>query len=130
MFIYDIGEKIFNSLGKRDKVIIVSFAGALFINLATWLAVLLFFRKIGWSVSPEDFVILRYNIYFGISSFGQWYKLLFAPLVGFLVVLINLPFSLLSYLNYKIAAYILALSAVITNIAGLVAVLLLTYINS
>ena len=123
MVFLKINDLIRHNLGKRDKVILISFWIALAINIFLWLALLLQFGR------ADDFIILRYNIYFGISSLGQWYKILFIPLTGLIVLAVNYVAALVLYLNYKLLSYIAIFSALAINVIILTVGALLIYSN-
>lgn len=95
----------------RDWYAQMTNALSLAINL--WMWIMLYSR-----VYPtHELVTLHYNIYFGITLAGEWYKIFLIPFFGFLVIVINFFFSLLWYERDKLASYItIAVSCIIQAI--------------
>jgi len=112
-----------SSVGKRDLVILVNFIVALLMNIAIWVILLANFS------TATEYIIIRYNIYFGISALGPWYALLATGGIGLGVIILNFVLALGLYLNYKILSYFLVYSATILNLILLVAGILLIYNN-
>ncbi len=56
---------------------------SLFINIGILIAILYIL------VIPKDIIILHYNVYFGIDYIGKSFKALSVPMIGFLVLGIN-----------------------------------------
>ncbi|MFA4871899.1 MAG: hypothetical protein WC610_02465 [Patescibacteria group bacterium] len=123
MIFFQIKEKIKLSPAKRDKAIIFNLTFALLINLALWIILLFSF----WRTS--DYIILGYNIYFGISAFGPWYQILLLPLMGLIIIAVNFLSAFFVYLPQKILSYFLAVVATVANVIVLVAGLLLVFSN-
>ncbi len=123
MSFLDLLEKLRLSPAKRDRLVLILFALALIFNIALWALIIFNF----WKVS--DFVVLHYDIYFGIGSLGPWQELLFAPLVGFLFIIGNGIASLLLHLNYRHLSYFLATMALVANLILLISGSLLVYSN-
>ena len=123
MIFFQIKEKIKLSPAKRDRAIIFNLTFALLINLVLWLILLFSF----WQTS--DYIILGYNIYFGISAFGPWYQILLLPLIGLIIIAVNFLLALFVYLPQKILSYFLAIAATLINVIILVAGMLLVYSN-
>lgn len=123
MIFFNLREKILTSPAKRDKFIVINFFVGLLLNLALWLAL-----AVNFSGSLE-YVVLRYNIYFGVSWFGSWLNILIIPGIGLVVLLVNYIIAALLYLNYIIISYFLAYAASLVNLLALVAGLLLIYSN-
>jgi len=118
--LFDLVEK---TPAKRDHVIFPAMILAAILNVSAWLAVLIGFWRF------KDFIILQYNIYFGISSFGSWQQLLLLPLAGLVVSIMDLLWAFKLYLEYRILSRVLAVTAVIFNLILLSAVGLLIYMN-
>ena len=124
-FIFNLRELVVKSPARRDKLIIIPLVLSSLIILIELAAVPLVFRTF------KDYIILHYNIYFGISSLGHWSKLFFIPLLGLLIVAVNyfLAFYYF-YLKDKFLGYFLALTALVYNLITLAALFLIIYINS
>ena len=113
-----------NSLYFKDKIIkwslIVSIALAI-IHLA-----LIYFR-IPVRVEP---IVLRYNIYVGISLIGPWYQAFYLPLMGFVIIIFNFLLAKMMFLKEKTLAYVLAIVAIVCQISLLTTGALLVIVNS
>ena len=119
-----ITDLIDGSPAKHDKFVYFSLLFAFLLNLALWITVVVAF----WSSS--EYIILQYNMYFGISSFGPWYQLLLMPLGGLAVILINGLLAFQIYLGYRVLARIMPVIAALINALLIIVVALLIYINS
>ena len=124
---YSIFLKLFdlveNTPAKRDHVIFPAMIVAVVLNIANWLAVLFGF----WNF--KEYIILQYNVYFGISSFGAWQQLLLLPLAGLIIGVIDFLWSFRLYLEYRVLSRVLAVTAVVLNLILLLAISLLIYMN-
>lgn len=123
-FIFNLRELAAKSPAKRDKLIIVPLLFSILFALIGLVAVPLVFRTF------KDYVIIHYNVYFGISALGPWMKLFFIPLSGFLITAVNYFLTLRFYLKDKILSYLLSVSALAYNLIALAALFLIIYINS
>lgn len=97
---------------------------AIFVNMVNW-AVLAYF------IRPVDFpIILHYNVYFGVDLIGSWWQVFFLPLMGTLILIINL---VLAYLFFKqkerVASHLLLLSAFVIQAGISIAVASIVLIN-
>ncbi len=98
--------------------------GAIFVNLVNW-AILAYF------IRPVDFpIILHYNVYFGVDLIGSWWQVFFLPLMGTLILIINL---ILAYFFFKqkerVASHLLLLSAFVIQAGISIAVASIVLIN-
>ena len=123
MILYKLQDLILMSPAKRDRIIVINLFLSSVINLLLWGLLIFNF----WQ-SP-NFIVLGYNIYFGISGFGPWYYILIMPLIGLLVIVLNFSVSLAWYLREKILSYFLAFVASVVNIIIFLAALIIIYIN-
>ena len=120
---YKVRDLIETSPAKRDRLILASMIAVAALNLALWVLAPLFF----WQYN--EYIVLQYNIYFGISSLGPWTMLLLIPLGALLFSALNFSLSFLFFLKNKLLSYLLAVSAVIGNFVSLCAMILIIYIN-
>ena len=123
MILLKFQELVVSSPAKRDKFILSSFTAGVLFNAVLWVALIFNF----WASS--EYIILRYNIYFGISSFGPWLNILLIPFVGGLIITVNFLLAFYFYFDYKILSYFLSFSATGLNLIILIAGFLLIYIN-
>jgi len=120
---YKVRDLIETSPAKRDRLIFISMITAGVLNLISWLIVPIFFWKF------TEYVVLQYNIYFGISSLGPWALLLLLPFLTLAGSLGNFALSFLFFLKNKLLSYYLAVAAVAINLIALFALILIIYIN-
>ena len=117
-------EAIRYNLGKKDRVILTGYILALVLDVSLFIALLFVFGR------SFDYVVVRYNIYFGISALGPWYQLLWMPFVGLLVLAVNFFLSLALYLNHRLLSYLLAVATPLINLMLVVAGFLSIYSNT
>lgn len=120
---YKVRDLIETSPAKRDRLIFISMIVAGVLNLISWLIVPISFWKF------TEYVVLQYNIYFGISSLGPWAMLLLLPFLTLVGTLGNFALSFLFFLKNKLLSYYLAVAAVAINLIALFALILIIYIN-
>ncbi|MFA6228345.1 MAG: hypothetical protein WC668_04150 [Patescibacteria group bacterium] len=111
------------SPAKRDRLISGVFSAAALFDLLALAAVLLYF----WHF--QEFVVLQYNIYFGISSFGPWQYLLLLPLAGWLICLVNFLLAFKVYLRDRNLSYFLSFAALASALIIAAQIGLLVYMN-
>lgn len=124
MIFFKFHELVWVNPAKRDKIVIISFILSFLINVALMAALIINF------FTAKEFIILRFNIYFGISKLGPWYEALILPLLGLAVTLVNFLLSFYFYLKEKLLSYLLAVSTVAVSLILLLASILIIYINS
>lgn len=123
MILFNFREKIKTSPAKRDKAILVCFLVALMLNIVLWGLLLFNFEQ------SSEYIVLRYTVYFGISSLGPWQYILLLPLIGLLVLLINTLIAFSFYLKYRVLSYFFTSAAIFINAMILIAGSLLVYFN-
>ncbi|MFA5125150.1 MAG: hypothetical protein WC473_05025 [Patescibacteria group bacterium] len=111
------------SPAKRDRLVSGVFVAAAVFDLLSLAAILLYFWRF------KEFVVLQYNIYFGISSFGSWQYLLFLPLLGWLICLVNFLLALKVYLRDRKLSYFLSFAALASSLIIATQIGLLVYMN-
>lgn len=123
MIAFKFQELILSGTARRDKLVLVNLAVGLLANVILWIILVFNF----WG--SVEYIILRYNIYFGISSFGPWWRILLLPLIGLLILVINFGNAFYFHFHNRILSYFLSFGAAGLNIILLAAGLLLIYIN-
>ncbi|MFC1632991.1 hypothetical protein ACFL1U_02510 [Patescibacteria group bacterium] len=103
----------------KDRFSMVVFALTLLLALAQ-LLVLIFLGPQGSMPTA-----LHYNVYVGIDTFNEPINLLWIPVVGLIIFVINLVLGLLIYTRSKYLTYWLGISALLTQIILLVSIFLL-----
>jgi len=123
MILYKIQDSILKSPAKRDRLIISNLFLSLTINIFLWFFLLYNF----WQAN--QYVVLGYNIYFGISLLGHWYQILIMPIMGLVVIAFNFSLGFYFYLKERLISYFLAGIASVFNIIVLLAALIIIYVN-
>jgi len=121
--IFSVREIIEVSPAKRDRLIFVSLIIGGVANAAAWILIPIFF----WQA--KEFIVLQYNIYFGISSLGPWPMLFLMPLSGLLIAGINYSLSFYLYLKERVFSLYLAAFAMAYQLTILAALCLIIYMN-
>lgn len=94
------------------------------VNLIGWLALRFFL----WS--GEDFIILHYNVYFGVDWRGLPRESFFLPLVGLILLVINFLAAFYFYAHKeRIAAYIILMAALMAQLSLLISIISVIVIN-
>ncbi len=109
----------------KNRIIQINLAASIILNALLW-AVLLY------NIKPQETpLMLHYNIYFGIDLIGNWYQVLYIPISGLIIFLINLAFSFIIHNKDKVLSYfsliISSISQLILLVAGILVVLLNQY---
>ncbi len=96
---------------------------ALILNIANWSWLL-------WEIRPrEESVFLHYNILFGVDLVGEWWKVLYLPMVGLLIILINVILGWILFGKDKFFAHTLNFISIFCQIFLLIASSLLIFLN-
>lgn len=66
------------------------------------------------TAAPER-IPIRYNIFFGIDSFGLWYRALSYPAIACLFFIVNTSLGYYLYPKDKYSAYFLLVTATLSN---------------
>lgn len=74
-------------------------------------------------------LFLHYNIVFGVNLLGEWWKILYFPIGGLVVILINFITSFWLYKKDRFASWLLSFWALMINIFLLVEIYLLIRLN-
>ena len=93
-------------------------------NLINWLI-------LGIFIKPIDLpIILHYNVYFGVDMMGDYKEAFILPLIGIILLLINLFLSLFLYeKKERIASYLLLMAALMIQLALIVSSISVIIIN-
>lgn len=86
--------------------------GIILLQVSAWLQAVNIFRKFS-----GNFLILHYNIDFGIDLVGDSYKIFYIPLAGFFILLLNLIISSLFVRKEgsKILLHLLFSASIVVN---------------
>ena len=121
---FQLRDLIEHSPAKRDRFIMIPFIVSAVLVAVTTLAIPFSF----WNFN--DYVVLHYNIYFGISSFGPWLMLSLLPLSGLIVLIVNAILAMVLYLKHGLLSYFLAFISSFYNLIVLLSIILIIYINA
>lgn len=96
---------------------------SLFLNIFVWVWLL-------WKIRPQvDPIFLHYNILFGVDYIGEWWRILFLPLTGLIILLLNAIIGWLMFRQEKFVAYLLNSITLICQIFLLLTSYFLIYLN-
>ena len=123
MLFFNFREAVITSPAKRDKLILANLFFSLLVNAGIWAALIFNFLTV------NEYIILRFNIYFGISSLGPWFFILVIPFIQLLIIVANNLFSFYLYLKEQLLSYFLSFAASFFSLIILVAAALIIYEN-
>ncbi|EKD46168.1 MAG: hypothetical protein ACD_68C00123G0003 [uncultured bacterium] len=101
-----------NILKKPDWLIK---AGGIVVNLLIW------FLAYIWFSNFQEMVVLHYNVYFGIDVVDVWWRILFLPLTGLVIWLINIALASLLFKKNKESQLIINCVSLLVQIVLLIA---------
>ena len=95
----------------------------LLLNLASWVWLL-------WQIKPQpDPIFLHYNVLFGVDFIGEWWKVLYLPIVGLFIFLLNGILAWVLFSKDKFVAELLNFVSVFCQVIILIAAALLVFLN-
>lgn len=96
---------------------------SLVLNLANWFWLL-------WRIRPQtEQIFLHYNILFGVDYIGEWWRVLFLPISGLIILLINAVIGWYYFNQNKFVAYLLNFTGLLCQIFLLIASAILIFLN-
>lgn len=107
-------EVSFKDFLDKDKIVKISFILAVVLNIFNW--GLIYYRFARFLAGQEESIILHYNIYFGIDKIGNWGEIYYLPMIGIVILLINLFFGYILYDKDKLISYFFLVIAVFSQI--------------
>ena len=108
----------------KDKIIKYNLILALLMNALLWV---LFYFRIPITLEP---IILRFNIYVGISLIGPWFDVFYFPLAGLGIIIINLLIGWMLFRKDKLPAHFLIMTALAVQIILLIFGSLIVMMNA
>lgn len=93
---------------------------SIILNLSMWI---LIYKRVEPTQEP---VPLHYNIQFGISLIGEWYKIFVIPVLGIIITAVNFFFAYFLFKLGRIFSYLLTASATVMQAILLFSLHLLT----
>ncbi len=107
----------------KNLPILVMSLVSLAVNVFIWVWLL-------WQINPTgEPIFLHYNILFGVDYIGEWWRVLFLPIFGFLILLINFLLGWVMFNRDKLLSYLLNAGALLCQLFLLVAACLLVFLN-
>jgi len=107
----------------KNKGVLAFLSSSLLINLATWFWLL-------WEIRPQtDPIFLHYNILFGVDYVGEWWRILYLPIIGLMILLVNAILGWVFFNQDKFLAAILNSAALFCQVFIFVAASLLVFLN-
>jgi hypothetical protein len=109
----------------ENVIVRFSLLGALLLNAASWIVLVIFIRR------EQAVVILHYNVYFGVDLIGDWQQVYLLPAIGLLFLTGNTLLAGWFYgrLKERIGAYLLLLASLIVEFGVLIASGSVAFIN-
>lgn len=96
--------KIFTTLIFKNRFFQINLGLSLVINFIIWIALYYYFFPLQYL---GKMIPLRYNVYFGVSLIGEWYKIFILPSIGLFLIVINFLLADAVYLRDKVVSYFL-----------------------
>ncbi len=97
---------------------------SLLINAGMWVQLL-------WQLhgSGAEQIFLHYNMLFGVDAIGDWWKVLYLPMAGLFVLLLNIAIGWVLYQKDKFSGYVLSAATLLFQIFLFIASTLLVFLN-
>ena len=103
----------------RDPWILWPIIGSILSQLLIWWYILANIRP------TTEQLFLHYNVVFGVDLIGEWWKIYYLPLAGFLVILVNYLLGLHFYRHDKLLSRLLSFFTVFFHVFLLIAIVLI-----
>ena len=85
----------------HDKLILINFLFGIFVNVFFWVFLFIKFKTL------EEIIPLHSNVYFGIDMIGPKFELLKMPILGVVILLMNVVLAFKIYKHERMNAYFL-----------------------
>ncbi len=107
----------------RKLPIIVFGLIAIVLNIFSWL-------WISFQIPyTDESLFLHYNILFGVDAIGEGWRIFFVPLVGLIILIINIVIGWLVYRKDHFISQLLVASAAFCQVFVVIATILLVFLN-
>lgn len=97
---------------------------SLFLNIVIWVWLLIEIRP------QTEPVFLHYNILFGVDYVGEWWQVLYLPISGLVIIIVNAVMGWLLFSRDKFLAQILNGISLFCQLFLLIAAALLVFLNA
>lgn len=109
-----IFKKTIRRIGKNefwhDRFSLITILTSLFLNIGIWLFM-------AFRLKPSEYPVpLHFNIYFGIDVIDKWSSAFIIPVIGLIVVVLNMLLSFLIYPQEKFISHFLSGSSLFIQI--------------
>lgn len=108
----------------KNLPIFITTVAALCLNIATWIWLLIEIRP------QTEPVFLHYNILFGVDYVGEWWQVLYLPISGIVIIIVNAVMGWLLFGRDKFLAQILNGISLFCQLFLLIAAALLVFLNA
>ncbi len=83
-----------------------------------------------YKIGPQqDPIFLHYNILFGVDLIGEWWRIVYLPITGFFILVVNFILGWVLFHKDRLIAYILNAISLICQVFLLIATLLIVFLN-
>jgi hypothetical protein len=83
-----------------------------------------------WQIGPrEELIFLHYNILFGVDLIGPWFRILFIPIFGFGIIVINTLLGWILFNKDKFAAQLLHAVSLVCQVLLFIGSTILVFLN-
>lgn len=107
----------------KDYWVNIPLGTAIFTNILMWIYIFLKLSK------KSDMLFLHYNVIFGVDLVGEWWRILFLPIGGLLIIILNFILALYCYNQDRLISRFLTVFAGVFEIFLMVAVYFTVDIN-
>ncbi len=85
---------------------------------------------LAWYVRPQEVpIFLHHNILFGVDLTGPWYAVFYLPLIGIIILTLNLFLGMFLYKKDKLTSHVLALVTFLCHVFLVISATLLVFLN-
>jgi len=107
----------------KNPTILVTLVLSLLVNIFVWFWLL-------WQIGPvSEPIFLHYNILFGVDYIGEWWRVLFLPLIGLIILLVNGILGWILYGKDKFLAQFLNCVSLFCQVFLLLTACILVFLN-
>lgn len=94
------------------------------VNLCTWVWLL-------WHIRPQqELIFLHYNVMFGVDFIGEWWRVLFVPIAGLIILLVNGALGWFFFQKDTFMSYICNAMGLLCQVSLCVTAALLVFLNT
>lgn len=113
-------------LVKRSRLFKITIVLSLLFLAGTWVLPILRIAPIG---QEQMYIPLHYNVYMGIDRFGPWYHIFFLPMLGSVLLIVNVLFEAAFFQKEKMLSRFFALGTVFAEAALFFSMIFIVLLN-